>query len=155
MISENNKRYIYNNPSTEDWSGLWKSNPSDPDVSNDEYETVYEAFEKWLGGIGTVGYSDGCDFYFRGDNYGDRTQYLEIVIPSALRMETLMALQGLLQMPRFAHWRIVIPTYLDAPSGIMVYPAAIVVGKPGHEITLSELDDIQRRMLARRNRKDQ
>ncbi|HKQ47768.1 MAG TPA: hypothetical protein VJZ71_06850 [Phycisphaerae bacterium] len=146
MGTQNDKDYVYGTPSTEDSNGLWKSAPSDPDVTNEEYDRAYEVMEDWLSRLGKVGYRKGCHFYFRGDNFGDRTQYLEIVDPSVLHIKVLLALQSLLREPRFAQWRIVIPTYLDKPSGIMVYPSAIVVGQPRHELSSTELSDIVKRM---------
>lgn len=143
-------------PSIDEWRKCWKSSPLDSNVTDEEYTEVWEVFETKLDEVGIAGYWKGCDFYFRGDNFGDRTQYLEIVNPDILKMEKLLALQSWLRIPKYAQWRILILSYTEKPSpGIIIYPNAIVVGQPAHELTKQELRGIASKMKESRAKDEQ
>lgn len=121
--------YRSGTPSLEEWNGLWKSAPSDPPVSDDEYEGVTSAMNERLSSLGKVGFEEGCSFYFRGDNYGDRTQYLEVVDFEILTPALIRKLQSWLHDPTLRMWRILIVTYIDDASAILIYPSAIRTGQ--------------------------
>ncbi len=134
-------------PSAEEWDDLWKSAPTDPDVDNEEYEAVCEKFHRRLARIGEYGFGDGCDFYFRGDNPGDRTQYLELVNPDALTIDLIGRLQDWLKEPRFRKWRVVIITYVSKGATPMVYPDVVRLGREYDGVELAAaLADIVARM---------
>lgn len=146
MIDES-EEFRCGTPSIDEWRKCWKSTPLDTPVTDEEYGKVWDEFETKLDEVGKEGYGDGDDFYFRGDNFGDRTQYLEVVNPDILQMEKLLALQSWLRIPKYAQWRILILTYTEKPSsGIIIYPNAIVVGRPARELTRVELREIVAKM---------
>ncbi len=141
------RSYRCGTPSLEEWDRRWKFSATDPDVTSDEYDTVWNEFEERLLGIGKRGYSKGCDFYFQGDNHGDRTQYLEIVNPEALTMGLIGHLQRWLKEPRYRQWRIIIITYVAKGAAPMVYPEVIRLGREYDGVTLADaLADIVMRI---------
>lgn len=143
-------RYRSGTPSLLEWDGLWKASPRDADVTADESARVDEHLHRRLQTLGPVGFGEGDAFHFRGDNYGDRTAYLEIVQPDALTADLLRTLQSWLQDdPRLQGWRMFVVTYLDIEDAIMIYPSAIRHGRDP-ALMLEELTvDLVARMKAR------
>jgi len=146
MTSDINN-YHCGTPSIEDRNQRWKSSQTDPEVSNEEFDRVCDELSLRLSGAGRVGFRDGCDFYFRGDNYGDRTQYLEIVRPTSLTFQLISTLQEWLREPRFRQWRIMIITYVSDAATIMVYPNAVRVGKEYGDDIPAALERIVQEMI--------
>ena len=105
------------------------SSPTDPPVTESEYDRVWGEFERRLACHGNTRSGSGQDFYFRGDNYGDRTQYLEIRSVNRLTMELIGVLQNWLREPQFRQWRILVVTYLDDAAAILIYPSLVRVGQ--------------------------
>ena len=144
-MAEKKNAFCCGTPSLEEWSGEWRSSASDSEVSESEYDEVWSEFERRLERLGNARRGPDQEFYFRGDNYGDRTQYLEVRKPKSLTVNLLETLQLWLREPRFRQWRILVVTYLGEEGGIVVYPHAIRVGRGlGNDVT----DAIRRIVLA-------
>lgn len=144
------KQHRCGTPSIDEWRGPWKSTPSDSDVTDQEYSKACVRFDESLSTIGKIGFGEGYDFYLRGDNFGDRTQYLEIINPRILTIPKLLGIQRILRLPQNSQWRFYIPTDLGDHSGIMVYAQAISIGNPTHELTSGELASIVDLMIESR-----
>lgn len=126
---DNDRSFRCGTPSLEEWKGRWKYSPTDQEVTDSEYDEVWSEFERRLADHGNTRSGPGQEFYFRGDNYGDRTQYLEIRNVNRLTTTLLKSLQDWLREPRFRQWRVMIVTYLGDEAAIMVYPSIIRVGQ--------------------------
>lgn len=152
-MSSDINNYRSGTPSITEWNGLWRSSTTDKQVSDKEYEEYCVFFRKRLIGVGKVGFDDDCDFYFRGDNYGDRTQYLEIVRPASLTFQLVSTLQEWLREPRFRQWRIMILTYVSDAATIMVYPNVVRVGREYGDDIPAALEQIVQEMIRREQEK--
>jgi hypothetical protein len=138
----------YGTPSAEEWCGLWLCDEQTRRHTEEEFDAVYRSFEERLAALGKVGYEDGNDFYFRGDDYGDRTQYLEIVNSAALTLSLLKLVQKWLREPDYRWWRIVTSNYLGPDGAIMVYPTIIRVSRKYHGDVGGCVEGIVARRLA-------
>ena len=113
--------------SFDEWPGFWKANPTDLDVTGQEYEEFYRNLDRSL----REQYANyPTEFYVRGDCYGDRSLDIEIVNPDVLTASLLRDLQNRLKAEGANLWRIRIPTYLEPNQVIVVYPSGICV--PGN-----------------------
>ncbi len=123
--------YHFGSPSLDEWNGLWKSHPTDSDVSEQEFERCWcwRRFYRYLARLGRTAHGPNQEFYFRGDNYGVRTQYLELATPAVLNVEFVLKLQDLLKRPVNKQWRILIPTYVSDAAAVLVYRSVVRVGK--------------------------
>jgi len=136
-------------PSLDEWNGLWRSSPTDPVVGEQEYHEVWEQFQDHLGTLGCTCQGPALEFYFRGDNYGDRTQYLEVAKPESLNVKLVRNLQELLKRPRYRQWRILIVTYIGDAAAPVVYPNVVRLGKEYGNDLHQALDRIVRKMRER------
>jgi len=124
------QKYITGTPSYQESNSLWKRNESDSDVTSKEFEEAFislsEHIKKWCPIL--EGLDDGfC--YIRGDNFGDRTHYLEIGLPELVNIDFIHYLQKWLNEFGEKNWRIFIPTYLTDAEAIMIYPSVIAIGR--------------------------
>ena len=68
--------------------------------------------------------------YVRGDNHGDRTQYIELLLPELINVQFIEHLQDWLKSYKSEGvWRILLPTYLDDSETIFIYEEKIALGK--------------------------
>jgi hypothetical protein len=91
--------------SASEWDGLWKSGAKDPDATEEEFEAANERLENALSPYVDI-------LYARGDYFGDRTLYVEIITPEGLTKNVLTDLQKWLLRDENKIWRIVIPCHL-------------------------------------------
>lgn len=121
--------YVYGTPSLEESNELWRRFPGDTDVSRDEYENAYESLSDHIGTIYKLYDSQvKGDVYVRGDFTGDRTQVVELYLPELISQEFVHHLQNWLRAYNYGAWRIVIPTYVDVATTIMIYPDVVRLG---------------------------
>jgi hypothetical protein len=147
---------VFGTPSVLEHDGPWKRTPDDPDVTEEEYDQVYDAFEDFLNcrfGATDGGREKPC--YFRGDNTHDRTQQLEFRTFDALTPEFVRELQGLLRRAPYRLWRIFV--WAGAPEDMLViYPDVICAARA---LSDSEQDDeiraIARRQIERDRRREE
>jgi hypothetical protein len=64
----------------------------------------------------------------RGDFTGDRTQVVELYLPELISQEFIHHLQSWLRAHNHGAWRIVIPSYVDVATTIMIYPDVVRLG---------------------------
>jgi hypothetical protein len=113
------------------WEGtdLWLQDPGGSLPSGDEFENCIDHFDKVLDRwLKANGHRRG-DCYYRGDFFGDRTQYLEIKKAEALNEPLLTHLQQLLR--EWDGWRVVIPTPGIPGDAIMIYPEVVRIWQEG------------------------
>jgi hypothetical protein len=109
---------------TDDDAGTWKASADAPPVSNEEYDDSTRALERNLGEKYICGWSEGFyQCYVRGDNYGDRTHYLEVLDPEIFSLELITYLQAWLQ--DFPLWRIGTPCHLGKERVVLIYPRRV------------------------------
>lgn len=128
--------YRYGTPSLEEWHGLWKSDPSDSEVTDVEFNGTFKSLDKWLAQYGKTGVREDCDFYVVGDCQGDKTQCVELVNPNVLTMPFLKFLQRWIS-EFYPKWRIVVPTYLAPHNVILAYKDSIRANRE-YEANLEE-----------------
>jgi hypothetical protein len=106
---------------TNDLAGTWKASADAPPLTEEEYYSVLDALERYVGEKYICGLREGyyqCEI--RGDNYGDRTHYFEIIDPEIFSVELIRYLQAWLQ--DFPLWRIGTPCHLGQERLILIYP---------------------------------
>lgn len=143
--------YIYGTPSAEESDGLWKARPSDPDVDSEAYNAATLSLDAHLRNQFVLGATaKRGDLYLRGDFFGDRTQYLELLVPELIGVELIGSLQTWLRAYDSGTWRVVIPTYVeDAAGAIMVYPSVVRLGKRWEADPRAAYAELARLMHAR------
>lgn len=131
--------FVTGTPSYEESDIIWKRNNDEPDVTNDEYTKAIDSLTthllKWCPVM--LGLDDGyC--YVRGDNFGDRTQYVGIFLPEIINNNFTNYLQKwVCEYRDKGTWRILIPTYLTNAEAIFIYPDIIRLGKKYDNMDLS------------------
>ncbi len=133
--------------------GLWKSAPNDPDVTDDEYDRVYEEFSRrlkaCLGGWKGLKFDQRC--YFIGDFCGDRTQCLQFPDFNMLTPALVRELRQMLQEPRYRQWRIAIGAH-SPEEVILIYPSAVCTSRALAE---EELDAVVSELADRNVQRDE
>lgn len=138
--------YAYGTPSLEEWHGLWKTEPMDQEVTEEEFNNVYTSLDNWMSKYGKIGFEPDCDFFVVGDCQGDKTQSLELVNPNILSLQLLEYIQKWLNA-QFPSWRVVIPTFLGPYNVIVVYKGSVRTNRE-YELDLKGgLDNIRLEML--------
>lgn len=144
--------------------GLWKSSPSDSDVTKEEYAEAYSRFSGWLDQILGIRTERGGDVpsYFVGNFKYDRSQQLEFYDFSLLTPEFVRKLQEFLRQPENCLWRVGIPAS-DPRDILIIYPAAVcsdrVVPEPEQDLVVSavserHVEEDRRRVEEREHRID-
>jgi hypothetical protein len=133
------QKFINGTPSFEDSNLLWKRYESDSEVTDEEfrysYHSLREHIKKWC--HMAEGLKEGfC--YIRGDNFGDRTHYVELYLPELLNTNFLSYLQNWIKT-FLQNWRILIPTYLTDSETIVIYSDGLVLGKKYRNMKLEIL----------------
>lgn len=133
------EKFIYGMLRFEDSNKLWKRDRFDSDVSNKEFQFAFESLtahiKKWcpvLEGL-ELGF---C--YVRGDNFGDRTQYVELCLPELLNLNFLNYLQRWLKSDGMNNWRIFVPTYITDAEMIVIYPEKILLGAKYENVKIED-----------------
>jgi len=139
--------YRCGSPSIEEWEGLWKRDALEATVTNEEFYAAYDSLDEFLSTCGKNGFEDDCDFYVRGDPYGDKTQHIEIVNPNALTVEFLRHLQRWIR-ESYPAWRIVIPTFIAQNAVIVVYENIIRLTKAYETDLIGSLATVRQKMLS-------
>jgi hypothetical protein len=135
--------------------GHWRSHPNDDDVTEDEYEDVYDAFQRHTDEVLKQNpYDRLC--YIIGDFQGDRTQTLVVNDLSVLNADLIRDLQSLLRRPNYRNWRIAVEAAI-LEDWIMIYPGAVCTDRrlePGEVDEAIELVR-DRQMRIRQRREDE
>jgi hypothetical protein len=138
--------YRFGRPSLEEWHGLWKAQPHDPDATGAEFHVAFDSLVKWLTGYGKNGIKADDDFFLTGEFQGDRTQVVELVNPNALTLRFILYLQRWIT-EYYPSWRIVIPTYLGPHNVILIFEDRIRANKEYDDNLERSLEEIIKRML--------
>jgi hypothetical protein len=103
-----------------EWDGYWKASDEVPPLTQEEFEDATERLERVV-----VNHSDVI--YVRGDNAGDRTQYVEILDPGKFSEKIIRDLHRWVRAAKNTLWRIVIPCG-EPSQAIMIYPQVVFIG---------------------------
>lgn len=120
---KNNNEFDYGTPSANESEGLWLPSKNCTAPTGNEFEEVLEWLEERLEVFVKDWNLRTDDLYFRGDFFGDRTQYLE-VDKTCLKPELFAACKAWLNLLN-DDWRIVVPIQGFEGNAVIVYRATI------------------------------
>ena len=116
--------YRYGTPSLAEWRGLWLASPAVSPHSREEYDDACGALSSRLRVHLQIPLGE-YPAYFRGDDYGDRTQYLDIGNPDILTADLVLAVQSWLREDTLRLSRVYVITDGE-DDNLMIYPYAIM-----------------------------